>query len=443
MIDHYLKTLGLALVAALAMGAVLAGGASASEPAELNAEVGSVTIDGTQPAEQVQVFTREGEQVFCESATFHAEAEDEDEAIALKPSYEGCTMLGVGPATIEVNGCSYLFNLTDNTSSFTATSGLACPEGKEIEILAYVSEAKHGSETTVCEYTLGSQTGLKTTELTNENASEATPKGWIFAHLEIGEISSKSQKNFLICGEESDSSGTLEGELELKGTNAEEEPASIEVAEPEQTIHPPEGEVPLTLEAGEGTVDADQVGTWRFVRSGRTVECEEGGFVAHVENEDKAITSTEPSLAGCTGPLGLLTIVDMNGCDFHLALNAEEKEGGGDTFTAEKGIFCPAEASITFTTLDAEEGVVCELTFPEQEGLTTIDLTNEAANEEIPKDWIKAHLSVAGITATRTMGSAFICGPVHDESGALEGVWALKGTNSADEPTGLTVSTNQ
>lgn len=77
----------------------------AEQPAQLTAEAGAVTLDGSQPESQVQVFTRSGKQVLCEIATLDVSATSGDETLTASPVYEECVMLGVGPATVKVNGC--------------------------------------------------------------------------------------------------------------------------------------------------------------------------------------------------------------------------------------------------------------------------------------------------------------------------------------------------
>lgn len=200
----------------------------------------------------------------------------------------------------------------------------------------------------------------------------------------------------------------------------------------------------VTLEAAEGTIDGTQIGSGTFVRSSRKVTCNEGSFVAHVADGDTTITTTKPTFDSCTGPLGLPATVDMNGCDFGFELEGEEVEGV-HKYTAVASLTCNEGGHATITVKNAEGGTVCQYSFTNEgnEGLNTIELTNEAAGEETPKDWGEADINVTGIDSTRTAGSAFVCGPATDENGALEGDWALKGTDGEEQlPTGLTVSTH-
>lgn len=212
----------------------------------------------------------------------------------------------------------------------------------------------------------------------------------------------------------------------------------------------PKNPAQVTLGSAEGTIDATQIGTGTFTRTGRTVTCTEGHFEAHVDDGDTTITTTPAIFNGhCTGPLGFEATVDMNSCDFHFELLGTEVEGV-DEFTATAGLECTNENDHAIINVyngaHEAENIVCQYTFNEtgNEDLDTIKLTNEPAGEGTPEDWVRAHIELSNIHSTRTVGSAFVCGGATDnEETTLEGEWELKGTNNAEEATGLTVSTHE
>lgn len=199
----------------------------------------------------------------------------------------------------------------------------------------------------------------------------------------------------------------------------------------------------VTLESGEGKIDATQNGAGTFTRATRAVTCTEGNFFAFVADRDTEITTAEPEFGSCEGPLGLPATVDMGECHFAFALTGEGFSP--ETFTAMAALECPDGGHTTITIYNGthETGsAVCQYTTIDQTGLTTVDLTNEFASEATPKDWVKAHVNLTGIDSIRTHGSSLVCGPLYDAASTLEAEWELKGTSAAAEDTGLTVSTH-
>jgi hypothetical protein len=226
-----LKTLGLALVAVLAMSAMTASAANAQlEDAELTSEASPVTLDGTQ--EGLQVLTRDGRTVSCSVADFHAEAEPGDTTIDIVPTYENCVSNINSPATVTMNGCKYRFHLKKDTidhgggnitSTYTAEAKLTCPPNQKVQIHVYSSHNNHTNNVNLCTYEFGEQTVGGTIDLTNEPVSgvpPVTPKDWIRAHINVASIdSTRTTGGALLCGVESDANGELHGTAILKGTN--------------------------------------------------------------------------------------------------------------------------------------------------------------------------------------------------------------------------------
>lgn len=114
-----LKVLGPTIVTALALVA-WASSASATNP-QFHSEVAHVTLAGSQ--EVRHTFSVNAGTVHCNTATFHGtQTNQTTNEFTIAPSYSGCKITTVETleATIDMNGCHYLF---------TADGGvhLTCP----------------------------------------------------------------------------------------------------------------------------------------------------------------------------------------------------------------------------------------------------------------------------------------------------------------------------
>ena len=122
------KSLGLALFATLALGAVMASAASATE---FTAASYPVAYSATQSATEPHVFTADTYEITCKDVTFTGEAAVTSTTVTLTPTYHECTAFGLR-ATITLNGCDYRFHLAATGNN--ATVDLVCPAGKDVTI---------------------------------------------------------------------------------------------------------------------------------------------------------------------------------------------------------------------------------------------------------------------------------------------------------------------
>lgn len=101
-----IKALILAGLAVLAMSAVFAGGAQASQ-----FTCGSYPCTGTgeQPKATKHVFTVQGQKVECEEAHFEGSLAAASETIKVTPKYNKCTAFGIANAAVIMNSCYYDF----------------------------------------------------------------------------------------------------------------------------------------------------------------------------------------------------------------------------------------------------------------------------------------------------------------------------------------------
>src|ERR1700755_738377 len=129
-----LKFLGLAVVAALAMSAMVASAASADT---LNTGGSSVTVTGAQEKHkegEKEVFDKfkvDGGTVECETATYTGTATSGATTITVSPTYGGCKFTGLA-TTIDTTGCSYVFHVPATAGGTTGTVDVSCTAGNEI-----------------------------------------------------------------------------------------------------------------------------------------------------------------------------------------------------------------------------------------------------------------------------------------------------------------------
>lgn len=123
-----IKTLGLSLVAVLALGAMTATGASA---AEFHAEEAGVIVSGSKTNNHV--FNTGGGTVTCSTATFSGTATNAtDDELTINPHYTGCTAFSIANTHVKMNGCDYLF--TVEASSSSGPVHVQCPGSAQIEV---------------------------------------------------------------------------------------------------------------------------------------------------------------------------------------------------------------------------------------------------------------------------------------------------------------------
>lgn len=118
-----------ALAAVSAVGLSLASMASA-ESTEFTASSYPVTYIGESTS--AHAFEVGEIEVSCEAASFAGEAEGPSESILLYPTYKECEWL-LGTATVETNGCGFVFHAPDSESEEGAKD-IVCSEGQTIVI---------------------------------------------------------------------------------------------------------------------------------------------------------------------------------------------------------------------------------------------------------------------------------------------------------------------
>lgn len=167
-----LKVLGLALVAAFAMSAVVASAASA--------QIGKITSDGPVTLKGTETggvgansFTAFGATVECPGSTYtghkvittpHTLIPSGSTEATITPKYVNC-VTGGNPATIDMNGCDYVFRDATTVSAGTwgVTVDIVCPVGQVIKITGGA-----------CTVEVPAQTGKTGFHLSNTPANAST-----------------------------------------------------------------------------------------------------------------------------------------------------------------------------------------------------------------------------------------------------------------------------
>jgi hypothetical protein len=156
-----IKVLGLAVMAAMAIGAFAASAALATP--EFTAEVYPATIHGSN-TKGTEVFETEGGKVECD-ASYHATLPEASSTLNVVPNYTNCDAFGFLEAEVNEEGCSYLFHATEKTAAdkYNIHADVVCPAGQSIKISVFTCAAE-----------VKAQTGLTTVEITNDTS--ASPK---------------------------------------------------------------------------------------------------------------------------------------------------------------------------------------------------------------------------------------------------------------------------
>ena len=165
------KALGLSLVAALALGAVVTSAAQAEGKFIAGKYPAALTGTSTTP----HTFTMAGgaREITCNSATFSGELAAASEAVAISSVYTACfSKPGSVPIWILANGCSYTWSVAKLESPTTASGAeaLNCPAGKEYEYYVFENAMKQVEGIPMCIYGIPPQGAVSTLSYTNQGS---------------------------------------------------------------------------------------------------------------------------------------------------------------------------------------------------------------------------------------------------------------------------------
>jgi hypothetical protein len=133
--SRYLRAIGLAVIAVSALAAFSASSASAATDHFTAASYPVDITAGHEASDKIEAdtFTYSGTSVVCQRTTGTATVKEETTEITLTNiAYDECKF-GTNPATIDMEGCDYLFTGETNAEGH-APVHVVCPEGKHIII---------------------------------------------------------------------------------------------------------------------------------------------------------------------------------------------------------------------------------------------------------------------------------------------------------------------
>jgi hypothetical protein len=232
-----LKVLGLALVAVFAMSAVVASAASAANG--LLTSDGPATLDATEIAGQLNVFTAFGGEVKCPGSTITGhEVGSTTKGVpsgssnaTLTPDYNQATCVAVisgtsHKATVTMNGCDYVLHLGETNGeidTYKSTVDVVCPAGASIIVDVYF--ATNNENLKVCEITVG--------PTNNAGRAGGTIKDTTTGDLEVHgtyKAISASETGAGCVGGPTTVTAELHANLTVKGTNALKENTNISLS---------------------------------------------------------------------------------------------------------------------------------------------------------------------------------------------------------------------
>jgi len=140
--NRILKTIGITVVAALALSVM----ASAAQAVEFTAENYPTEFHGENGAGSEE-FNTEAGSVECAS-TFSGTAEEASTTVTTVPVYSECVAFGFVEAAVNTEECHYLFHLGASLGEdkYTATVTVQCPTGQSIKITAATCAAEVGAQ---------------------------------------------------------------------------------------------------------------------------------------------------------------------------------------------------------------------------------------------------------------------------------------------------------
>jgi hypothetical protein len=221
---HKLKTLGLALAAVFAIGALAASAASAQNG--IFTSDGPVTLIGTQTGGvNENAWTFFGKVDTCANATYtghkvnvtpHEPIPNGATEITITPHYGTCVInTGAFPTTTDMNGCDYDLKLTETTptvtDSYFVDFKVTCPVGKHIVTTLFTNAAGHTANSPFCHITitenLAGYTGLKAVDTTNGTIDLTGTIEGVEADKEV--ISGTTTDVGILCPKETTKTGIL------------------------------------------------------------------------------------------------------------------------------------------------------------------------------------------------------------------------------------------
>ncbi len=154
-----IKILGITVVAAMALSAVVASAAMAVP--QFTASTYPAQVTGTS-AVGAEKFKTDGGTIECKGHFLSASLGAANSTLTVTPKYSECTAFGGLNATFNTEGCTYVFHATELVSAgvYKHHVDIVCPAGQSVKFVA-----------STCKAEIKSQTGLTTVKTTNSGTS--------------------------------------------------------------------------------------------------------------------------------------------------------------------------------------------------------------------------------------------------------------------------------
>jgi hypothetical protein len=252
-----LKALGLALMAAFALSAMTASGASAQNQGWLTTDGTDVTLTGTETGGAgANAWTMFGGTMECPGSVYtghkvltvketeegkkHERVPNKSTTFTTTPHYKqtndkgepNCVVAGTGlTVTIDMNGCDYVIHIGTKimAGEYNFTLDIVCPTGKEIATTMFHSINPKHEGTPYCTMHIPPQNGLAGGKAKNTTSGHI---GLIGTVEGIEMIRTKHGSGTLLCPTNSTfKSAKWDTDVTLSGDNAEGKATEISVSD--------------------------------------------------------------------------------------------------------------------------------------------------------------------------------------------------------------------
>jgi hypothetical protein len=178
---------------------------------ELAAESYPVSLGGVQSASAKRIFDFYGRTVTCNEAGVAGKATGSSSKFELSPSYSGCSAFLLGstlPATVDASGCTEAYSVTASKAPYTASMDLNCSSALKVVVTGE-------GGTTVCTYTVTTQSGLGAINLANTGSGSS--RG-VDVEWQIGALPyTRTTGSAVVCGKAS-TTATATGTVQVHGS---------------------------------------------------------------------------------------------------------------------------------------------------------------------------------------------------------------------------------
>ena len=420
-----LRILGLALIAAFAMSAMVASVASATSFWFKSANSWTVLTGSQIGSDQ---FTTNSGTVACSTTSYTgSQSGTTATTVSLVPTYSGCEISGVS-LTIHTNGCVYELHTHTKTSAtqHTVTTTIVCPTTTSPSHKTHQIEMTVGKPTRKCTIDVPEQTIATGVTLTNAGTSPTDIKADISIATGIT-YSETAGTGAGACIQALDqTNGAYTGSATISGEDTASNLIGISLEGGPVTVS-------FESEIEDTTLIGETAGTEEFIVNAGTAKCTEAVYKGTKASKVSSEITLNPEYGGCTAFGFSSASIALNGCAYVVHSGETEEKGN---FEGKLDVECPEGKAIEITAKVL--GLTkCVVTIGAQTGRTTITSTNEGTGTT--RD-LKFDIGATVIKYTQDTGEGIgKCSSGTFENGKYNGVATVIGENSKKEQVGIWV----